>query len=244
VTLPQEVDCETGETEKEILDEDTIHEAARMLQVMEAAVDERAIAGIVVAEDEYQAKKQRRRERTSSTSTQVFRERIYHDPPERGKTKLHLKPVAVTVTSRTIHLAGERLQALKELEAEWRRDKKIEPGRGPWRAAAFPIKKKSGKWRGICKQDDTCRQLSTATDREHHGRDGGLRDVLNSGSAGCIPSRGVRRVKPVDHMHPVARRAVAVAGGSARHQRGTRPVAAGHRLNVRASGRCSVDVFR
>ena len=45
---------------------------------------------------------------------------------------------------------GERLEALREMEQSCLQDRKIEPGRGPWRAAAFPIKKKNEKWRLVC----------------------------------------------------------------------------------------------
>ena len=41
-------------------------------------------------------------------------------------------------------------EALKEMEAECLVDKKLEPGRGQWRRAAYPIKTKSGKWRMVC----------------------------------------------------------------------------------------------
>lgn len=60
---------------------------------------------------------------------------------------------------RTFSLSGERLEALRALEKEWKDDFKIEPGIGPWRATPFPIKKKSGKWRGVCDYSRTNQEL-------------------------------------------------------------------------------------
>ena len=60
---------------------------------------------------------------------------------------------------RTFSLSGERLEALQSLEKEWKADDKIEPGIGPWRATPFPIKKKSGKWRGVCDYSRTNQEL-------------------------------------------------------------------------------------
>ena len=153
LTLTPEVDYDTGKSNHQLItDEDTIIEAARMLKGLSQAAEERRVCGIVAAEDELPGEDaaKARKMIEEKFNGRVYRDRILPDPPERGshgKAKLHLKPNAVPVTSRTIHLAGERLQALKELESEWKRDNKIDPGRGPWRAAAFPIKKKSGKWR-------------------------------------------------------------------------------------------------
>ena len=125
-----------------------------MLQGVYAAKDVALVQG-VIAEDEFQGEDAARARKAieEKYTGRVFCDRIHPDPPERGthgKATLHLKPGAVPVTSRTIHLAGERLQALREMEEEWKVDRKIEPGRGPWRAAAFPVKKKTGKWRGVC----------------------------------------------------------------------------------------------
>ena len=156
LTLVTEIDVETGEeTVEAIKDEATIMEAAAILKELNETPEVKFVCGVVVAENEFPGDfaANLREEIQHQFEGRVFRDRIFPDPPERGqhgKAKLHLKPDAIPVVSRTIHLAGERLQALKELEAEWRRDWKIEPGRGPWRAAAFPIKKKSGKWRGVC----------------------------------------------------------------------------------------------
>ena len=76
-----------------------------------------------------------------------------------GPAKLYLKPGAKPVTGRVIMLSGPRLEAMRELEAEYKADNKVEPGRGPWRAVAFPIKKKNGKWRGVVDYNRTNQEI-------------------------------------------------------------------------------------
>ena len=64
----------------------------------------------------------------------VFRDKVWPQPPIRGPhgaAKLYLKEGAKPVCGRTFSLGGERLEALRQLEKEWREDKKIEPGIGP-----------------------------------------------------------------------------------------------------------------
>jgi hypothetical protein len=85
----------------------------------------------------------------SNYKESVFRDKVWPQPPimgAHGAAKLYLKPGAKPVCGRTFSLSGERLEALKALEKEWKSDGKIEPGIGPWRATPFPIKKKNGKW--------------------------------------------------------------------------------------------------
>ena len=150
-TLVAEVNLETGEVvEEAIEDTGTLDEMAYNIDMGNACV-----RGIVVAEDAFpgETAASARKHIEDRFRGSVFRDTIWPNPPARGthgKAQLHLKEGAVPVVSRTIHVHGERLTALKQLEEEWKRDQKIEPGRGPWRAAAFPIKKKSGKWRGVC----------------------------------------------------------------------------------------------
>ena len=83
---------------------------------------------------------------------QVFRTHVWPNPPVRGQhgpAKLYLKPGAKPACGRTITLTGERLAAMRELEEEWKRDGKLEAARGPWRSAAFPLRKKNRTWRGV-----------------------------------------------------------------------------------------------
>ena len=134
------------------------------LQQLAAGLEAAHIRGVIIAEEKFpkEAAAQARKQLEERFSGTVFRDRIWPNPPEcgtHGKAKLHLKEGAVPVVSRTIHLNHDRRAAMQELEAEWRRDNKIEPGRGPWRAAAFPIKKKSGKWRGVCDYALTNKQI-------------------------------------------------------------------------------------
>jgi hypothetical protein len=148
-------DEETTEEEKEEQSKDSeILEAARQLLRTKEEL-EREVRGVILSEDEDQSMLacQLRQEILEEFTGRVFCEEVWKNPPARGThglAKLHLKPGIAPITGRIIHLKGERLDAMKDLEAELRRDQKIEPGRGPWRAAAFPIKKKSGKWRGVC----------------------------------------------------------------------------------------------
>ena len=137
--------------------------AVESVDELASHLQDAAARRVIVAEGEFPGEAaQQAREALLQSAPEVFRSTIHPNPPPRGThgmARLHLKEAAVPVVSRTIHLHGERLQALKELEAEWKRDQKIEPGRGPWRAAAFPIKKKSGKWRGVCDYALTNKQI-------------------------------------------------------------------------------------
>ena len=157
LTLVAEVDIITGDTHVEQIDDPaSLEEAATHLEEAGNQLGrERRIRGVVLAEDEHpgaEAEMWRNRIVEEFDGT-LFRERVWPQPPARGPhglAELRLKPGAVPVVGRTIHLRGERLEAQKGLEEEWKRDQKIEPARGTWRAGAFPIKKKNGKWRGVC----------------------------------------------------------------------------------------------
>ena len=132
--------------------------------VLKKGVEEKNVRGIVMAEHELPGEEaeNHRKEIMAEFEGTLFRERVWPNPPQRGPhglAELRLKPGAIPVVGRTIHLKGERLEAQKELEADWKRDQKIEPGRGPWRAGAFPIKKKNGKWRGVCDYALTNKQI-------------------------------------------------------------------------------------
>ena len=101
---------------------------------------------MIVCEDEdnQPLAKELRQELLEEFTGKVFRERVWPDPPARGthgKATLRLKSNHSPVVGRVINLKGERLEALKDMEKECLMDKKLEAGRGPWRTAAFPIKK-------------------------------------------------------------------------------------------------------
>jgi hypothetical protein len=128
-------------------------EERMVAEVMKAS--QREVNRIVESEGEEQHPRaaKLREEIIQEFEGRVFCERVWPDPPARGthgKAVLRLKEGALPVVGRVINLKGERLQALREMEEECKKDKKLEPGRGPWRAAAFPIKKKNGKWRLVC----------------------------------------------------------------------------------------------
>jgi hypothetical protein len=123
--------------------------------LIDAANEAKEVRVVVKAEAEEQhpLAVQLRAEILKEFEGRVFCDRVHPDPPPRGQhgmAVLRLKPNAQPVVGRVIHLKGERLEALREMEEECRRDRKVEPGRGPWRAAAFPIRKKNGKWRMVC----------------------------------------------------------------------------------------------
>ena len=134
LALVTEVDGDGRVITEEIEDEETLLEAARMLQARDAAT----VCGVVAAEDEDPSEEAAvlRKEIINEFDGRVFRDRVWPNPPERGthgKAKLRLKPGAAPVLGRPIHLKGERLEAMKELEKEFLADGKLEPGRGPWR---------------------------------------------------------------------------------------------------------------
>ena len=165
LALVSEVDMDTWEVvTEEVDDEESMVEAARYLRVLKSSVEEKKVRGVVLAEDEVPGEEsaQYRKEILEEFNGTLFRDQVWPNPPQRGPhgmAELRLKAGAVPVVGRNIHLKGERLEAQKQLEADWKRDRKIEPGRGPWRAGAFPIKKKSGKWRGVCDYALTNKQI-------------------------------------------------------------------------------------
>ena len=161
--IPGEVDPDGEDiTDEELSDDDTLQEITKnILQVQNNEVE---IRGVVLSDDEHPdpLAAKLREEILKEYSDSVFRDRVWPNPPARGthgKAVLRLKAGAMPVVGRVIHLKGERHEALKEMEKECRQDGKLEPGRGPWRAAAFPIKKKSGKWRLVCDYSLTNKQL-------------------------------------------------------------------------------------
>jgi hypothetical protein len=151
--LVEEVDPETGDITKPApLSDFDLWEAAKLLEKMEEKQAD--VRGVMLVEDPVESPEaQRLRERVIADYTNViFRDRVWPNPPVRGQhgpAKLYLKPGAKPVCGRTITLSGERLAAMRELEEEWRADGKLEASRGAWRSAAFPIRKKNNKWRGV-----------------------------------------------------------------------------------------------
>ena len=149
-----------SDEEEEITDEETLMEVARVLRT----VKKEAIGRVILAENEVQSPlaTQLQEALLRDYANTVFRESLWPHPPVRGAhgpAKLYLKPGAKPVTGRAITLSGPRLEAMRELEAEWKADHKVEPGRGPWRAVAFPIKKKNGKWRGVVDFNKTNQEI-------------------------------------------------------------------------------------
>jgi hypothetical protein len=160
--IPGEVDPDGQFLEDDILEDETLEEVRK--RFLDAMEDEVEIQGVVQSEDERTdpLAAKLRHEILEEYASRVFRDRVWPNPPARGthgKAVLRLKPGAVPVVGRVINLKGERLDALREMERECRKDEKLEPGRGPWRAAAFPIKKKNGKWRLVCDYSLTNQQL-------------------------------------------------------------------------------------
>jgi hypothetical protein len=142
-----------GERAEEAMARLSPQEEKMVAEVMKAT--QREVNRIVESEGEEQhpVAAKLREELLKEFEGRVFCDRVWPDPPARGthgKAILRLKEGVLPVTGRVINLKGERLQALRDMEGECRRDKKLEPGLGPWRAAAFPIKKKNGKWRLVC----------------------------------------------------------------------------------------------
>ena len=141
------------DSEDELSDEEVLDEVAKRMAEAQKLVTE--VRGFVMSEDadESELAQALRKEILEEFDSRVFCDRVWPNPPARGthgKAVLRLKPGYQPVVGRVINLKGERLEALREMEEGCRKDQKIEPGRGPWRAAAFPIKKKSGKWRLVC----------------------------------------------------------------------------------------------
>ena len=82
----------------------------------------------------------------------VLRTEVLTDPPIRGpncEAKIYLKPGAQPKKQKGILLQGERADAMRDIASEWLQHKKTESGFGPWSSPAFPVKKKSNKWRGV-----------------------------------------------------------------------------------------------
>ena len=161
--IPGEVDLEGDEwSDEEISDGETLEVVKQ--QFLNAKEDDVHVQGVVESEDEHPdpIASKLRKEILEEYTGRVFRDRVWPNPPARGthgKAVLRLKPGAIPVVGRVINLKGERFDALREMEKECRMDQKLEPGRGPWRAAAFPIKKKNGKWRLVCDYSLTNQQL-------------------------------------------------------------------------------------
>jgi hypothetical protein len=129
-----EAEEDEGASDEEISDNEALQEAARhILQVQGEQVE---IRGVVQSDDEHPdpVASKLRQEILDEYAGRVFRERVWPNPPARGthgKAVLRLKPGAVPVVGRVIHLRGERHDALREMEVECRKDGKLEPGRGP-----------------------------------------------------------------------------------------------------------------
>ena len=181
--LAEEVNQETGDLVTELLtDEETLWEAAKLLQASKPTTDSEnygensdngsvgggkkcaKIRGYTITEDPIDTPlaKELREKLIADYKDSVFREKVWPKPPIRGPhgaAKLYLKPGAKPVCGRTFGLSGERLEALRALEKEWKEDGKIEPGVGPWRATPFPIKKKNGNWRGVCDYSRTNQEI-------------------------------------------------------------------------------------
>ena len=119
----------------------------------------RQIAGIgagIIVEEEIQGERcQRLRERIHRDFDGiVLCEEIRPNPPVRGDptigyARVDLRPGAVARKQRPIHLAGDRLEAMKEISDFWIEKKLAEDGPSPWSSPAFPVAKKGGKWRGV-----------------------------------------------------------------------------------------------
>jgi len=152
-TLVEEENMENDEVEVEKIEGDDL--ALLACNIREAREQGVVVGGVLVTEDEHphELAAELRTKLVEKFKDKVFCDRAWPDPPARGVhglAQLLLKPGATPVTGRVIHLKGERLEAMKELEEDWKKDWKIEPGSGKWRCAAFLITKKSGKWRGVC----------------------------------------------------------------------------------------------
>ena len=167
LSMPMETESD-GEQEdvdvsdEEITDDEALAEVARVLTEVEK--ETRKVQGVILAEDEVQSPlaKELQEALLRDYADTVFRGKLWPDPPVRGThgpAKLCLKPGAKPVTGRVIMLPGPRLEAMRELEAENKGDNKVEPGSGPWRAVAFPINKKNGKWRGVVDYNRTNQEI-------------------------------------------------------------------------------------
>jgi len=158
---PGKEEATEEDSEGELGEEEAMEVAAQL-----AAVRRSRVCGVVQSEDadESPLAQELRAEIMEEFAGRVFGDRVHPNPPARGthgKAVLRLKTGATPVVGRVINLKGERLEALKEMEEECLRDEKVEPGRGPWRAAAFPVKKKSGKWRLVCDYSKTNQMIQT-----------------------------------------------------------------------------------
>ena len=133
---------------EELIDDDTLFEAAKLWGVQDDDnADHAQVRSTIVADEEVETPlaQSLREAILRDYAGTVFRDRVWGDPPERGPhgaAKLYLKPGAKPVCGSTIRLSGKRLEAMEALEADWKLDNKLEPGRGPWMAAAFSIPKK------------------------------------------------------------------------------------------------------
>ena len=84
----------------------------------------------------------------------VLCEEIRPNPPVRGGptigyARVDLRPGATSRKQRPIHLAGDRLEAMKRIADFWKEKELAEDGMSPWSSPAFPVAKKGGKWRGV-----------------------------------------------------------------------------------------------
>jgi hypothetical protein len=148
----------------ELVAEDELLEVAAQLGGALDHGSEASIRGMIVADEDEDSElaKQLRAEILKEFEGRVFRPKVRGNPPIRGThggARLYLKAGATPICGRLISLHGERLEALQELEDAWKRDGKLETGHGPWRTAAFPIRKKGNKWRGVVDYSKTNQQL-------------------------------------------------------------------------------------
>jgi hypothetical protein len=141
LSLTEEVSPDTGNilTPEPLTDED-LWKAAKLLKELTPKTE---VRGMMLIEDEIESPlaEELREEIMRKYKEKVFRDRVWPRPPggTHGPAKFYIKPGAKPACGRTISLSGERLEAMRDLEADWKLDAKLEPSRG---AAAFPIRKK------------------------------------------------------------------------------------------------------
>ena len=163
--LPSDLDLGAEVDEPpEALDDDALLEVARGLATPTIPLEQTQVRSIMVTDEEITTPlaNELRAAILADYDGKVFRDRVWGNPPVRGPhgaARIYLKPGAKPVCGRTISLSGERLEAMRELEREWKADGKLEPGRSSWRAAAFPIRKKAGKWRGVVDYNRTNQEV-------------------------------------------------------------------------------------
>ena len=87
----------------------------------------------------------------------VFRDKVFPDPPVRGKygfAHIPLKEGAVPTRAKPFFMHGERKEALEKITQDWINMKFIEPATTEnveWLSQTFPVQKKSATfpWRGV-----------------------------------------------------------------------------------------------